>query len=271
MNQADQRAWKARVHEIIFEANTPAGKTFDILLIVCILSSVVAVMLDSVAGIRQVHGPTLDAVEWFFTLLFTVEYLLRLWCIGRPIKYATSFFGIVDLLAILPTYLSVLIPQGEVLIVVRLFRILRVFRVLKIVRYLGEAEMLAQALRASRRKITVFLFAVVTLATIIGAVMYVVEGEEAGYTSIPKGVYWAIVTLTTVGYGDISPITPLGQFLAAIVMIMGYGVIAVPAGIVTVEMSYAKQRRSVLRSCPECSAESHDADAVYCKICGSQL
>lgn len=260
------------LHEVIFEADTPLGKAFDVLLLVSILLSVLAVMLDSVESINAVHGDVLYRVEWFFTILFTVEYALRLSCVGRPSRYATSFFGVVDLLAIVPTYLSILIPGSQYLLVVRVLRVLRVFRILKIVKYVGEAHMLLDALRASRRKITIFLFAILNLVTILGSVMYLIEGAENGFTSIPQGVYWAIVTLTTVGYGDISPGTPTGKAVASFIMILGYGIIAVPTGIVTAEISYAMSGKKITtRACHECSAEGHDMDAVFCKNCGARL
>jgi voltage-gated potassium channel len=263
--------WKRLLHEVIFEADTPAGKAFDILLIVSILASVAVVLLDSIGPVRQAHGGLLYGLEWFFTLLFTLEYLLRLICVGRPLKYAVSFFGIVDLLAIVPTYLSLVLPGSQYLLVIRILRILRIFRILKLVPYLGEAQLLVKALRASSRKIAVFVFTVLTLAVIFGSLMYVIESETSGFTSIPRSIYWAIVTLTTVGYGDISPQTGLGQVLASMIMILGYGIIAVPTGIVTVEMSQRFGRRVSTQSCPECSAEGHDADATYCKYCGTAL
>lgn len=264
-----------RLHEIIFEAETPAGKAFDIALIVAILLSVAAVMLESVASVRAVHGPLLRTAEWAFTVLFTVEYILRVISIGRPVRYVFSFFGIIDLLAVIPTYLSLLVPGTHFLLVIRLLRILRVFRVLKLVQFVTEGYLLMQALRASRRKITVFLSAVVILVVILGSLMYLVEGESNGFTSIPRSVYWAIVTLTTVGYGDISPQTPLGQALASVVMIIGYAIIAVPTGIVSVELSRTTERFAQMTSstvsCQACSAEGHAPDAVYCKYCGEKL
>ncbi|GIV60559.1 MAG: ion transporter [Rhodothermaceae bacterium] len=262
--------WRRRGHEIIFEAETPAGRAFDVGLIGAILASVIVVMLESVAVVRARHGAFLYALEWGFTILFTIEYVLRLWCVGRPWRYAMSFFGIIDLLAVLPTYLSVLLPGTQYLLVLRLLRILRVFRVLKLVQYLSEAHLLAKALQASRRKITVFLFAVLTLVVIFGSLMYLIEGPAHGFTSIPRSIYWAIVTLTTVGYGDIAPQTNLGQALAAMIMILGYGVIAVPTGIVTVELSRATHTVST-RACPACGADGHDADAVFCKYCGTRI
>ncbi|MBN2427904.1 MAG: ion transporter [Deltaproteobacteria bacterium] len=263
--------WRKKLQEIIFEAEKPAGKAFDLVLIVSILLSVAAVMLDSMTSVREVHGDTLYLIEWFFTILFSIEYFLRLLCIGRPLKYATSFFGVVDLLSIAPTYLSLLLPGTHYLLVIRVLRILRIFRILKLVQYLNESRRIMMALRASRKKTTVFLLTVLTLTTIFGSLMYMIEGEAAGFTSIPKGIYWTIVTLTTVGYGDISPQTNLVQMLASIVMIMGYGIIAVPTGIVTVEMSQAFQKKITTESCPQCSAEGHDEDASFCKFCGSKL
>jgi len=263
--------WRERLHEIIFEADTPAGKTFDLILIVCILASVVAVMLESVAPIRQQYGRYLYAAEWGFTIVFTIEYVLRLICIGRPVKYATSFFGVVDLLAVIPTYLDLLVPGSRFLLVIRILRLLRIFRVLKLVQYVADANTLLLAVRASRRKITIFLFAVVTISVIMGSIMYVIEGGAHGFTSIPLSVYWAIVTMTTVGYGDLSPATSLGQTVAAALMILGYSIIAVPTGIVSAEMARSRYTRITTQSCPQCSAEGHDADASHCKHCGSPL
>ncbi len=263
--------WRARWHEIIFEAETPAGKAFDLGLLLAILLSVSAVLLESVAGVRAIYGAELRAIEWFFTILFTVEYIARLTTVGRPMRYALSFFGVVDLLAIVPTYLSVMLPGAQSLIVIRALRLLRVFRVLKLVHFVGEARILRTALNASMRKIIVFLGAVLTLVLIIGAVMYLVEGPEHGFTNIPESIYWAIVTMTTVGYGDIAPGTVIGRVLASIVMIIGYGIIAVPTGIVTVEMATARKRPISTQVCPDCAGEGHDPDAVHCKYCGARL
>jgi voltage-gated potassium channel len=261
-----------KLHEIIYEADTPAGKWFDIILIVCIILSVIAVMLDSVNAISVRYGEWLFYAEWVFTILFTIEYILRLISVTRPIYYATSFFGIVDLLAILPTYIGLFIAGGKYLVVIRLLRILRIFRVLKLTRYVGESRVLIKALRASRRKITIFIFTVLTIVTILGSFMYLIEGEENGFTSIPMSIYWAIVTLTTVGYGDITPQTVLGQFLSVIIMLLGYGIIAVPTGIITVEMTQAfKSDAGNIRACTSCGADNHDEDAVHCKYCGDKL
>lgn len=266
-----QNTLRARLHEIIFEADTPAGKLFDVLLIVSIVVSVVMVMLDSVSSIQVLYGRFLYTGEWFFTILFTIEYLLRLYSVGRPLAYASSFFGIVDLLAVLPTYLSIFIPGTQYLLVIRILRVLRIFRVLKLVQYLGEARMLAQALKVSRRKIIVFLFVVLSLVVIFGSLMYLIEDPQNGFTSIPRSIYWAIVTLTTVGYGDISPQTGLGQAISAIIMIIGYGIIAVPTGIVTAELTQVYKKTISTQACPECSAEGHDTDAKHCKYCGGRL
>ncbi|SHJ07405.1 voltage-gated potassium channel [Malonomonas rubra DSM 5091] len=262
-------SFRQRLHEVIFEADTPAGKLFDLALIYSIIISVLVVMLDSVSELQLRYGQLFFVLEWGFTLLFTVEYLLRLSCIGRPLKYATSFFGIVDLLSIVPSYLSLFLPSGKYLLVIRILRLLRVFRVLKLVQYVGEANYLLRALQSSRRKVLVFLLSVVLMMVIFGSVMYIVEGPEHGFTSIPRSVYWAIVTMTTVGYGDISPQTDLGQALASLVMIIGYGIIAIPTGIVTAELTHAKQVTT--QSCPQCSAEGHAPGAKHCKDCGALL
>ncbi len=265
--------WREKLRVVIFEADTPAGKIFDVGLLVAILLSVLAVLLDSVTAYRSQHGQSLDKAEWVFTLLFSAEYALRLICSPRPLHYARSFFGIVDLLAILPTYLSLLFPGAESMVVIRGLRLLRVFRVFKLGQFLGEASLLRSALASSRHKITVFLGTITIMVTIIGAAMYLIEGEENGFTSIPIAIYWAIVTMTTVGYGDMAPITVSGKVLASIVMIMGYSIIAVPTGIVTAEIieGAAASRKITTRSCPSCLSEGHDRDATYCKDCGTSL
>ena len=259
-----------RVYRIIFESDTPAGRGFDILLILSIVGSVVAVMLDSVPGIRAAAGGLLSTAEWAFTILFTVEYVLRLYSAPRRLRYVRSFFGIIDLLALAPTYLSVLLPGGHYLLVVRVLRVLRVFRVLKLAKYVAEAELIVAALKASGRKIAVFLFAVLSIVIVVGSLIYLIEGEDSGFTSIPQSVYWAIVTLTTVGYGDLSPATPLGQALAAAIMILGYGLIAVPTGLVSMEVSLALSRHQK-RLCPECGTSESDPDARYCRRCSAGL
>jgi voltage-gated potassium channel len=262
------RAW---LHEIIFESDTPAGKAFDVGLLWAILLSVFAVMLESVGPIRARYGATIRVAEWGFTVLFALEYVLRLIAVRRPLLYARSFFGLVDLLAILPSFISLLVPGAQSLLVLRVLRLLRVFRVLKLVNFLGEAEVLLTALRASRPKITVFLGAVLSTVVIMGSVMYMVEGEANGFDSIPRGMYWAVVTMTTVGFGDITPKTVTGQFIASVLMIMGYGVLAVPTGIVSVELAAASRRTINPEACPGCGSEGHDVDAVHCKYCGTRL
>ncbi|HET9225638.1 MAG TPA: ion transporter [Thermoanaerobaculia bacterium] len=272
METPPRSPWRHRLHEIIFEADTPAGKAFDVTLLVAILASILVVVLESVPSVRASYGRALWLAEWVFTVLFTVEYLLRLVAVRQPFRYARSFFGVVDLLAVLPTYLSLLVPGAQTLLVVRALRLLRVFRILKLGEFLGEARLLVLALRASARKILVFLMAVLVLVLIIGSLMYLVETPESGFTSIPQSIYWAIVTLTTVGYGDIAPQTVLGRILASLVMILGYGMIAVPTGIVTVELSQTGRGKAVsTQACPSCGSGGHDPDARYCKYCGSSL
>jgi len=263
--------WRRRFHEVIFESDTPEGKAFDFALIAAILLSLLVVVLESVSWIRSAYGPVLRAAEWFFTILFTVEYIFRLVTVGIPIRYATSFFGLIDLAAVAPTYLSLFLPGAHYLLAVRVVRLLRIFRILKLATYLREAEVLMRALQASRRKIIVFLFAVLTLVTVLGSLMYLVEGEEHGFNNIPVSIYWAVVTLTTVGYGDIAPQTALGKVLASFVMIMGYAIIAVPTGIVTAELTRNLPRPVSGQCCPQCSAEGHDSDAVFCRRCGAHL
>ena len=257
---------------IIFEADTKAGRRFDVTLIGMILLSVLTVMLDSVPQINAKYGQQLYYAEWFFTVLFTVEYAVRLWCIEHSWGYAKSFYGVVDLLSVLPTYLSLWFPGAQFFLAVRILRVLRVFRVLRMVRYVGEAELIAQALAASRRKIIVFVVSVLALMVIFGALMYVVEGgTNPAFASIPHSIYWAVTTMTTVGYGDITPTTPLGQSLASFIMIMGYGIIAVPTGIVTLELNEANRRQANTRTCSDCSAEGHSREASYCWRCGAPL
>jgi len=266
--------WRVRLNEIIFEADTTAGRRFDVTLLWLILLSVVAVMAESVASTQARWGELLRIIEWSLTALFTVEYLLRLICVRRPVGYIFSFFGVVDLLSVIPTYLSLAFAGAHVLAVVRVLRVLRIFRLMKLSQIAGQAELLATALFASRHKVVVFLVSVVSLVVIIGSLMYLVEGPEHGFTSIPRAVYWAIVTMTTVGYGDIAPQTSLGQTLAALVMILGYAVIAVPTGIVSVELvetTRAMRRARTSRSCPRCGQSEHDEDARYCKSCGEGL
>ncbi|MEP7039271.1 MAG: ion transporter [Acidobacteriota bacterium] len=254
-----------------FEADTAAGRAFDIILIFAIILSVLVVILDSVNSYQEKHGDFLYAAEWFFTILFSIEYLLRLISVRRSWRYALSFYGIIDILSILPTYLSLFVPGVQYLLTVRILRLLRIFRVLKLTEYLTEAQILNNALRASARKIGVFILAVLSLVTVIGSIMYVIEGEANGFNDIPTSIYWAIVSLTTVSYGDVSPRISLGQLFASIVMILGYGIIAVPTGIVTVELGRSGKNKPSAKICIECRRRGHDADAVFCKYCAARL
>lgn len=265
---------RSRIHEVIFEADTPKGKVFDIVLLTLIVISIIVVMLESSDEYNEDYGVYFFYIEWILTIIFTVEYMLRLWSTLRPWKYALSFYGIVDLLAIIPTYLSLVVPNTQYFLIIRILRLMRVFRVFKLGHYLDEGDQLRRSLIASRNKISVFLFAVTILVIIIGSIMYLIEGgSNDGFSSIPRAVYWAIVTITTVGYGDITPITRVGQFLSAVVMILGYAIIAVPTGIVTSEMfnEANRMRQTTTQVCRYCAKEGHAADAVYCKYCGGRL
>ena len=279
----EPKTWQDRWHEVIFEADTPAGKLFDVVLLIAILLSVLVVMLESVESIREEYEDVLVGAEWFFTILFTVEYIARLACLRRPLQYVFSFYGIVDLLAILPTYLTHLpifgTNQAQRLTVIRSLRLLRAFRIFKLGHMLSEAKALRHAIWASRAKIAVFLSFVLICVVIVGSTMHVIEGRviegtdeplNPGFDSIPESMYWAIVTMTTVGYGDISPVTPLGKALAACMMILGYCMIIVPTGIVTAELSHTGKPLTT-QACPGCMAEGHDADAKFCKHCGGKL
>jgi len=263
--------WRRKAYIVIFESDTRAGLLFDQLLLVAILASVTVVMLDSVVPPESPHRALLARLEWFFTLLFTAEYLLRLACVERPWRYARSFYGVVDLVSVVPTYLAVFVPELHALIDVRVLRMLRVFRILKLTHYLAEYQLLGAALRASSRKIAVFLSAVLMIVVSLGTVMYVVEGPSNGFTSIPLAVYWAITTLTTVGFGDIVPQTDVGRFIASLMMLMGWGVLAVPTGIVTAEITTQRLRAITERSCPQCGAGEHATDARFCRVCGARL
>lgn len=265
--------WRHSIYRILYQANTPAGRGFDITLMILILASVLTVMLDSVAGINQKYGDEFYAAEWFFTILFTLEYFLRIFCIHKPIKYIGSFYGIIDLMSILPSYLSLFIPGAHYLLVIRVLRVLRVFRVLKLVRFINQANLLVNALRASRPKITIFLFTISTLLIVFGSAMYLIEGPENGFANIPVSIYWSVVTLTTVGFGDITPKTDLGRAVSAVVMIIGYAIIAVPTGIFTAELSkeMKRQDKSDNRTCPRCRHTGHEKDANYCRICSMKL
>lgn len=271
--------WKHKLHEVIYEADTPAGKLFDIVLFVLIILSVILVMLESVDEIDQEHHRVLLTLEWIITIFFSLEYIARIISIKKPWKYIFSFYGIIDFVSTIPLYLSYILAGSQVLLAVRAFRLLRVFRILKLVKFIGEASQLQAALKASRTKIAVFIYVVLILSVILGTLMYLIEGDEAGFTSIPTSIYWTIVTLTTVGYGDIAPQTPLGQFLATVIMILGYGIIAVPTGIVTSEFSRSKKEGENsghtvhvnTQACPNCSAEGHQDNATHCYNCGHLL
>ncbi|OEC36429.1 voltage-gated potassium channel [Pseudomonas cuatrocienegasensis] len=263
--------WRQRLYVIIFHTDTPAGQRFDNLLLLTILASLVVVMLDSVESVFARYGELLTAVEWAFTLLFAVEYLVRLYCSPRPLKYAFSFYGLIDLLAVLPAFLALLFPEAQYLLIVRVIRMLRIFRVLKLTPYLSQANFLLVALRSSKQKIVVFLLSISTLIVVYGTLMYVIEGPQNDFTSIPKSIYWAVVTLTTVGFGDIVPVTVLGQAVATLVMITGYSIIAVPTGIFTAELASAMRGDLLSHACPRCAKDSHEPAAAFCSRCGSAL
>ncbi len=284
-NLKSHKNWRAKLHEIIYEADTPSGKLFDVILLIAILASIVLVMLESVKSFDEKFHAFLDISEWVITILFTIEYVLRIVTVKKPLKYITSFYGIIDLLSTIPKYISLLFAGTHALVALRALRLLRIFRILKLARYLGASNHLANAIKASRAKIAVFLFAVLIASIIFGTIMYLVEGEENGFTNIPKSVYWCIVTLTTVGFGDIAPQTPIGQFIAAIIMILGYGIIAVPTGIVSAEYTKATHRDNEeenehhptdniqlnTQCCANCLEEQHNDNAEYCFKCGCKL
>ena len=264
-------SFKNNLYTIIFESDTKAGKYFDLALIMAIMLSVVVVMFDSVAAFHDRYGAFFYAIEWVLTGLFTIEYFLRVWTVKRPSKYVFSFFGMVDFISIVPTYISLFLAGAQYFMVIRLLRVLRIFRILKLVKYLHDARLLWNGIKASRRKITVFLFTVLSLVTILGSLMYLVEHGEHGFSNIPVSIYWAIVTLTTVGYGDISPHTSLGQTIASVIMLMGYSIIAVPLGLASVEISNALDQKVSMKVCRNCQKEGHDADAAFCKYCGHDM
>ena len=273
MSASHKPNWRHKLHEIIYEADTPMGKSFDVLLFVLIVLSVVFVMLESVPSIDAKYHDILYAGEWIITIFFTIEYIARIIAVKKPGRYIFSFYGLIDLLSTIPLYLSFILAGSSYLLAVRALRLLRIFRILKLVRYVGEATKLRRALLLSRPKILVFLFAVLIVAIVAGTLMYLIEGEESGFTSIPHSVYWCIVTLTTVGYGDISPVTPLGQFIASIIMILGYGIIAVPTGIVSAEYSRAGKNTvdTNTQACPNCGESRHKDGAIFCHHCSEQL
>ncbi|MFT4575703.1 MAG: voltage-gated potassium channel [Polaribacter sp.] len=270
-DQQPKNSIRHRLHEIIYEADTPSGKIFDVILLIAILASIVLVMLESVQSFDEKYHHFLDVSEWVITILFSIEYIIRIVSIKKPLKYIFSFYGIIDLLSTIPKYLSLILVGSHNLAALRALRLLRVFRILKLARYIGASNRLLVALRASRAKIAVFLFFIVIICIILGTVMYMIEGEENGFTSIPRSVYWAIVTLTTVGYGDIAPHTPIGQFIASIIMIMGYAIIAIPTGIVTSEITKMDAVHTNTQSCPDCLKENHKDGAEFCYNCGSKL
>jgi len=259
---------KKKLYVIIFEADTPSGKLFDVILLWAIVLSILAVMLESVPTIEVKYGKAFTILEWVLTIAFSIEYIIRIMAVEKAKKYIFSFYGIIDFLALVPTYLSLIFVGTHYLLVIRALRLLRVFRILKLGRFVGESEHLGSALRASRHKIIIFIGAVMSIVIIMGTIMYMVEGQDNGFTSIPRSVYWAIVTLTTVGYGDIAPHTVLGQALASVLMIMGYAIIAVPTGIVTSELT---KRRLKTKKCPSCNEDGHEIEARHCKFCGAKL
>ena len=281
MAKDSEKNWKEKLHEIIYEADTPAGKLFDVILLIAILASILLVMLESVKSIDAKYHTFINISEWIITILFSIEYIARIISVKKPSKYIFSFYGVIDLLSTLPKYISLIFAGTHALIALRALRLLRIFRILKLARYLGASQNLANAIKSSKAKISVFLFAVLIAATIFGTIMYLVEGEENGFTNIPKSIYWCIVTLTTVGFGDIAPVTPLGQFIATFIMILGYGIIAVPTGIVSAEYTKQandskgdeKQKRIHMnsQSCGNCLAENHSDDAKFCYKCGHKL
>ena len=266
------RSWKDKLYEIVFEADTPAGRAFDIMLLIFIVLSTVTIMLESVPSISVANRQTFVLIEWMFTLLFTIEYTLRIVASRRKLKYMFSFLGIIDLLSIVPSYLAIFVSGTQVFLVIRVVRLFRIFRILKLAQFLGAGTVLRTALLASRHKISMFLFSVVLIVILSGALMYAVEGAEHGFTSIPRGVYWAVVTLTTVGYGDIAPQTFLGQLIASVIMVLGYGILAVPTGIVSSEMINIKNKDKIsTQVCPHCMRDGHDTDATFCKYCSARL
>lgn len=270
--QPHRPSWQQRLYRIIYNDDTPAGKAFDIALLVFIIASIMVVIFDSLKSLHAKYGPLFYTLEWSFTVLFTLEYILRLISIKKPWRYVTSWFGIIDLLAIIPSYLSIIYVGAQSLLVFRALRLLRIFRIFKLTHFLTEIQFLKTALRSSLKKISIFMLLVLSLVIILGSVMYLIEGPEHGFNSIPDSIYWAIVTITTVGYGDISPVTPLGKFVASFIMFIGYGIIAVPTGIVTNEMmSAGRRKKGKGKACAVCGLEGQDEDARYCKRCGAKL
>lgn len=274
MNQPRKlKGWRAKIHEVIYGTHTPAGKLFDIILLVAILYSIIIIMLESVKSYDEKYHDFFNISEWVITILFTIEYILRIVSVTQPKKYIFSFYGIVDLLSTLPKYLSYFILDSQFLSVFRALRLLRIFRILKLIRFVGESNNLVRALKNSRSKIFIFIFFVLIISIILGTIMYLIEGPDNGFKSIPQSIYWCIVTLTTVGFGDITPQTPIGQMLATVIMIIGYGIIAVPTGIISAEYTATKNKtaNTIDSSCGDCGADVIFSDAKYCRICGNKL
>lgn len=264
--------WRSSLHEVIFESNTSAGKAFDICLLISIIASMAVVMLDSIASFHLRYGSIFFILEWAFTILFTIEYILRLIAVKRPLLYVFSFLGLVDLLAIIPMYLSIFLVGAQSLLVLRALRFIRIFRIFKLTHFLSEISFLGAALRSSAKKISIFMLVVIAIVIILGSIMYLVETEESGFTSIPESIYWAIVTITTVGYGDMTPASPAGKFIASLIMLIGYCIIAVPTGILTTEIALmSRTAKRGHEACPGCGKEGHDDNAVFCKYCGEKL
>ncbi|RLD30207.1 MAG: ion transporter [Bacteroidetes bacterium] len=272
-NNKPLKKWQQKLHEIIYEADTPAGKLFDVILFIVIIASIVFVMLESVRSIDIKYHNFLNIAEWVITILFTIEYIARIVSVKKPLKYITSFYGIIDLLATIPKYLSLIFIGSQHLVALRALRLMRIFRILKLVRFIGESNNFIIALKASRVRIFIFISFILILCTILGTIMYLIEDDSSGFTSIPESVYWAIVTLTTVGYGDIAPVTPFGQFIASLVMILGYAIIVIPTGIITSELvkDSIKSVQTNTQSCPNCSVEKHRDNAEFCYKCGHTL
>ena len=272
MRRSKTRSWRNKLHDTIYESNTTAGKIFDVALLLLIVASIIVVMFDSIKSLNQKYAHLFSVLEWTFTILFTIEYILLLISIQKPFRYVVSFLGIIDLLAIIPSYLSIFFAGAQSLLVLRALRLLRIFRIFKLTHFLTEIQFLKTAIQSSLKKITIFMLVVLSIVIILGSVMYLVEKGTNGFDSIPDSIYWAIVTLTTVGYGDISPVTPWGKFIASVMMFIGYGIIAVPTGIITTEMALAvRSRKDKHETCPGCGREGHDRDAQYCKFCGTLL
>jgi voltage-gated potassium channel len=267
-----QKHWKERLHETIFESNTKAGKTFDIALLVFILASIIVVVLDSIPSYHEKYGKIFLITEWVFTILFTIEYILRLVSVKRPLIYAFGFLGLIDLLTIVPMYLSIFFAGASSLLVLRALRLLRIFRIFRLTHFLYEMSFLGTALKSSAKKISIFMLVVLALVVILGSIMYMVEGRENGFSTIPESIYWAIVTITTVGYGDITPVSTAGKFIASVIMLIGYSIIAVPTGILTTEIALrSRLSKGNFESCPGCGKEGHDENAEFCKFCGHKL